>query len=80
MGTLTDFRMEQTDIALQYLMDVTNSTTEDDIISLLRGKSSSELMEINLRMGSFLKANLCNSTVNSLSAESYTSYSKYKGD
>jgi hypothetical protein len=80
MGTLKDFRMEQTDIALQYLMDVTNSTTEDDIIPLLRGKSSSELMEINLRMGSFLKANLCNSTVNSLSAESYTSYSKYKGD
>ncbi len=80
MGTLNDFRMEQTDIALQYLLDVTNSTTEDDIISLLRGKSSSELMEINLRVGSYLKPNLCNSTVNSLSAESYTSYSKYKGD
>ncbi len=80
MGTLTDFRMEQTDIALQYLMDVTNSTTEDDIIPLLRGKSSTELIQINLRMGSYLKPNLCNSTVDSLSAESYESYSKYKGD
>jgi hypothetical protein len=80
MGTLKDFRMEQRDIALQYLMDVTNSTTEDDIILSLQGKSSSELMEINLRVGSFLTPNLCNSTVNSLSTESYTSYSKYKGD
>ena len=80
MGTLKDFRMEQTDIALQYLMDVTNSTTEDDIIPLLRGKSSTELMEINLKVGSFLKPNFCNSTVDSLSAESYESYSKYKGD
>jgi hypothetical protein len=80
MGTLKDFRMEQTDIALQYLMDVTNSTTEDDIILSLQGKNSAELMEINLRMGLFLKANLCNSTVNSLSAKSYESYSRYKGD
>ena len=80
MGTLTDFRMEQTDIALQYLMDVTNSTTEDEINLSLQGKSSTELMEINLKMGSFLKANICDSTVDSLSAESYESYSKYKGD
>ena len=80
MGTLKDFRMEQTDIALQYLMDVTNSTTEDDIIPLLRGKSSTELMEINLKMGLFLTPNICDSTVDSLSAESYESYSKYKGD
>jgi hypothetical protein len=61
-------------------MDVTNSITEDDIIPLLRGKSSTELMEINLKVGSFLKPNLCNSTIDSLSAESYESYSKYKGD
>ena len=80
MRTLKDFRMEQTDIALQYLMDVTNSTTEDDIILSLQGKNSAELMEINLRMGSYLTPNLCNSTVDSLSAESYESYSKYKGD
>ena len=78
MGTLN--RVEDKDSAYQYLMDVTNSITEDDIIPLLRGKSSTELMEINLKVGSFLKPNLCNSTVDSLSAESYESYSKYKGD
>jgi hypothetical protein len=61
-------------------MDVTNSTTEDDIIPLLRGKSSSELIQINLKMGSFLTPNICDSTVDSLSVESYESYSKYKGD
>ncbi len=80
MGTLTDFRMEQRDIAYQYLLDVTNSITEDDIIQSLRGKNSAELTEINLRMGSFLTPNICDSTVNSLSAESYESYSRYKGD
>ena len=78
MGTLN--RVEDKDSAYQYLMDVTNSITEDDIIPLLRGKSSTELMEINLKVGSFLKPNFCNSTVDSLSAESYESYSKYKGD
>jgi hypothetical protein len=78
MGTLN--RVEDKDSAYQYLMDVTNSITEDDIIPLLRGKSSTELMEINLKVGSYLKANLCNSTIDSLSAESYESYSKYKGD
>jgi hypothetical protein len=72
--------MEQTDIALQYLMDVTNSTTEDDIIQSLQGKNSAELMEINLRVGSYLTPNICDSTVNSLTIESYESYSKYKGD
>ena len=78
MGTLN--RVEDKDSAYQYLMDVTNSTTEDDIIPLLRGKSSTELMEINLKMGLFLTPNICDSTVDSLSAESYESYSKYKGD
>jgi hypothetical protein len=78
MGTLN--RVEDKDSAYQYLMDVTNSITEDDIIPLLRGKSSTELMEINLKVGSYLKPNLCNSTIDSLSAESYESYSKYKGD
>ena len=78
MGTLN--RVEDKDSAYQYLMDVTNSITEDDIIPLLKGKSSAELMQINLKMGSFLTPNFCDSTVNSLSAESYAYYSKYKGD
>jgi hypothetical protein len=78
MGTLN--RVEDKDSAYQYLMNVTNSITEDDIIPLLRGKSSTELMEINLKVGSYLKANICDSTVNSLSVESYESYSRYKGD
>ena len=73
-------RVEDKDSAYQYLLDVTNSTTEDDIIQSLQGKSSAELIQINLKMGSFLKANICDSTVDSLSAESYESYSKYKGD
>ena len=80
MGTLKDYRVEDKDLALQYLLDVTNSIIEDDIIPLLKGKSSAELMQINLKVGSFLKPNFCNSTVDSLSAESYEYYSKYKGD
>ena len=82
MGMLNDWRMDMDnrDLAYQYLMDITASTTEDDIIPLLRGKSSAELMQINLKMGSFLTPNICDSTIDSLSAESYESYSKYKGD
>ncbi len=55
MRELIDYRMENKDGAYQYLMDVTNSTTEDDIIPLLRGKSFEELMEINLKVATYLK-------------------------
>ena len=54
MGMLDDWRMDRKDEAYQYLMDVTGSTTEDDIIPLLRGKSVQELIEINTKVGSFL--------------------------
>jgi hypothetical protein len=80
MGMLKDYRMEQTDLAYQYLMDVTNSTTEDDIIPLLRGKSSEELMEINIKVASYLKQDPITSGVSSLTVEAYKSYGKYKGD
>ena len=55
MGMLTDPRMERQDDAYQFLMDVTKSTTEDDIKPLLRGKSTDELIQINVKMGTFLK-------------------------
>jgi hypothetical protein len=80
MGMLKDYRMEQTDLAYQYLMDVTNSTTEDDIIPLLRGKSSDELIQINIKVGTFLKQTPVYSGTSSLTAEAYKEYGKYKGD
>ena len=80
MGMLKDYRMEQTDLAYQYLMDVTNSTTEDDIIPLLRGKSSDELIQINIKVGTFLKQTPVYSGTSSLTAEAYKEYEKYKGD
>ena len=80
MGMLKDYRMEQTDLAYQYLMDVTNSTTEDDIIPLLRGKTYSELMDINIKVGSYLKQTPVYNGESHLTAEAYREYGKYKGD
>jgi len=80
MGMLKDYRMEFTDLAYQYLMDVTNSTTEDDIIPLLRGKSFEELMEINLKVASYLRQEKVYSGKSHLTAEAYKEYGKYKGD
>ena len=81
IGMLNDeYRMENKDGAYQYLMDVTNSTTEDDIIPLLRGKSSDELIQINIKVGTFLKQTPVYSGTSSLTAEAYKEYGKFKGD
>ena len=80
MGMLNDWRMDRKDEAYQYLMDVTNSTTEDDIIPLLRGKSIDELVVINAHTATFLTPHLKYSSESSLTAEAYKEYGKYKGD
>jgi len=81
MGMLNDkYRMEFTDLAYQFLMDVTGSTTEDDIVPLLRSKSYEELMEINLKVASYLKQTPVYSGESHLTAEAYKEYGKYKGD
>jgi hypothetical protein len=81
MGMLNDqYRMENKDAAYQYLMDVTNSITEDDIIPLLRGKSYEELMEINLKVASYLRQTPVYSGKSHLTVEAYKEYGKYKGD
>ena len=75
-----DYRMEDKDSAYQYLMDITNSTTEDDIVPLLRGKTYSELMDINIKVASYLKQTPVYNGESSLTAEAYKEYGKYKGD
>lgn len=80
MGMLTDSRMERQDEAYQFLMDVTNSTTEDDIKPLLRGKSVDELIQINVKMGTFLKQTPWYTGVSALTPEAYKEYGKYYGD
>lgn len=80
MGMLDDPRMERQDEAYQFLMDVTKSTTEDDIRPLLRGKSVEELIQINVKMGTFLKQTPIYTGPSSLTAEAYESYGPYKGD
>jgi hypothetical protein len=77
---LKDYRMEQTDLAYQYLMDVTNSTTEDDIIPLLRSKSADELMKINIKVSSFMKQTPQYTGVSALTPEAYKEYGRYYGD
>lgn len=78
MGMLDDWRMDRKDEAYQYLMDVTNSTTEDDIIPLLRGKSPQELIEINTRVGQFLTPQFRQSNNSSLTPEVYKDYGRKK--
>ena len=82
MGMLDDWRMDMDnrDRAYQYLMDITASTTEDDIIPLLRGKSPEELIKINKTIGSFLTPQFTSSNESSLTAEAYKEYGKFKGD
>ena len=81
IGMLNDeYRMENKDGAYQYLMDVTNSTTEDDIIPLLRGKSVEELIEINLKVSTYLKQEKVYTGKSHLTAEAYKEYGKFKGD
>ena len=82
MGMLNDWRMsmDNRDLAYQYLMDVTGSTTEDDIIPLLRGKSVDELIEINVAVGQFLTPQFRHSEESALTVEAYKEYGKYKGD
>ena len=82
MGMLNDWRMtmDNRDLAYQYLMDVTTSTTEDDIIPLLRGKSVEELVEINASVSKFLTPQFRYPEESSLTAEAYKEYGKYKGD
>ena len=75
-----DNRMDNRGIAYQFLMDVTNATTEDDIIPLLRGKSLSELDNINLSVASLLKATFTRNYESSLTVEGYKEYGTYKGD
>jgi len=75
-----DSRMENRGIAYQFLMDVTNATTEDDIIPLLRGKSLSELDNINLSVASLLRATFTRNYESSLTVEGYKEYGTYKGD
>ena len=80
MGMLTDSRMERQDEAYQFLMDVTNSTTEDDIRPLLRGKSTDELIQINVKMATFLKQTPWYTGVSALTPEAYKEYGRYYGD
>lgn len=80
MGMLTDWRMDRYDEAMQYLMDVTASTTEDDIIPLLRGKSPEELIQINVTVGSYLTPQFREASESSLTVEAYKEYGPYKGD
>ena len=80
MGMLTDPRMERQDEAYQFLMDVTKSTTEDDIKPLLRGKSTDELIQINVKMGTFLKQTPVYTGVSALTPEAYKEYGRYYGD
>jgi hypothetical protein len=75
-----DNRMDNRGIAYQFLMDVTNATTEDDIIPLLRGKSLLELDNINLSVASLLKATFTRNYESSLTVEGYKEYGTYKGD
>ena len=75
-----DSRMENRGICYQFLMDVTNATTEDDIIPLLRGKSLLELDNINLSVASLLKATFTRNYESSLTVEGYKEYGTYKGD
>ena len=77
---LNDQRMERQDEAYQYLMDVTNSTTEDDIIPLLRGKSADEVMKINIKVSSFMKQTPVYTGVSALTPEAYKEYGRYYGD
>tara|TARA_R110000868_G_scaffold333188_1_gene594042 strand:- start:569 stop:934 length:366 start_codon:yes stop_codon:yes gene_type:complete len=69
-----DSRMEHKDMAYQFLMDVTNATTEDDIIPLLRGKTYPQLMEINIKVASYLTPIRRISVESSLTCEIYKSY------
>lgn len=82
MGMLNDWRMDMDnkDLAYQYLMDITASTTEDDIIPLLRGKSVDELVVINAHVATFLTPQFRYSEESALTAEAYKEYGKYKGD
>ena len=77
---LKDYRMEQTDLAYQYLMDVTSSTTEDDIFPLLRSKSPEEVMQINIKVASFMKPIMWSSGTSALTPEAYKEYGRYYGD
>ncbi len=80
MGMLEDQRMEKFDEAIQFLMDVTNSTTEDDIRPLLRGKSVEELIQINVKMGTFLKPRPGNGDFSKAIEAMYSMGGNYKGD
>jgi hypothetical protein len=75
-----DYRMENKDMAYQYLMDVTNATTEDDIRPLLRSKTYTELMEINIQVASYLRQIKRYSSESHLTVEGYKEYGKFKGD
>ncbi len=81
MGMLNDkYRMEDKDGAYQYLMDVTGSTTEDDIVPLLRQKTPEELIQINVTVATFLKQQIVYTGPSSLTVEAYKEYGPYKGD
>jgi hypothetical protein len=80
MGMLEDPRMEKYDEAMDFLMSVTNSTTEDDIRPLLRGKSVEELIQINVKMATFLKPIPMYTGVSALTPEAYKEYGRYYGD
>ena len=75
-----DYRMENKDMAYQYLMDVTKSTTEDDIRPLLRSKTYEELMDINIKVASYLRQERIYSSVSHMTCEDYKQGGKYKGD
>jgi hypothetical protein len=80
MGMLDDSRMERYDEAMDFLMSVTNSTTEDDIRPLLRGKSVEDLIKINVKMGTFLKQRPSNVDFSKVISSMYEKGGNFKGD
>ena len=80
IGMLNDkTRMERKDEALNYLSGVTNSILQEEIIQSLKIKTYEELIEINIKMATYLKQTPI-SKISYLTCECYNSYGKYKGD
>ena len=80
IGMLNDkTRMERKEEALNYLSVVTNSIFQEEIIQSLKIKTYEELIEINIKMATYLKQTPI-SQISHLTCELYNSYGKYKGD
>ena len=72
-------RMERKEEARNYLNEVTNSIYQEEIIQSLKIKTYEELIEINIKMATYLKQSPI-SQISYLTCELYNSYGKYKGD